>query len=101
MLRTCISSHRCDQFRPREYLHDYYPSDWFYSTSDVIPVRCFKSDTQEPYMVVKKTATLPLFNETFVNYAYDKVQWIEHLRWIGYSFSVLVNGYSVDIPHPE
>lgn len=52
-------------------------------------------------MVVKKVPELPKFNETFVNYSYNKVQWIENLRWVGYSFSVLGDGYSVDIPHPE
>lgn len=100
-LRTCLHDHRCSQFRPREYLHDYYPHDWFYTSRSLIPVTCFKSDTQEPYVVVKKVPELPKFNETFVNYSYNKVQWIENLRWVGYSFSVLADGYSVDIPHPE
>ena len=43
----------------------------------------------------------PRFNESFVNYAYDKVAWFEELRYIGYRFDVLTDGYSVDIPHPE
>ena len=100
-LRSCVHSRRCAQFRPREFLHDYYPHDWFYTSRKLIPVECFKSDTQEPYVVVKRTPDLPRFSEDFVNYSYDKVQWIEHLRWIGYEFEVLVDGYSVDIPHPE
>ena len=101
LLRGCLHDHLCSTFRPNEFLHDYYTADWFYSSRSLIPVNCFKSDTQEPYVVVKKTPSLPHFNESFINYSYNKVQWIEHLRWVGYSFAVLVNGYSVDIPHPE
>lgn len=99
-LRSCLAEKRCHTFRPREWLHDYYPTDWFYSQSLTIPVSCWKSDTQEPYVVVKKVPGMPRFNESFIDYAFDKVQWLEHLRYIGYRFEVLVNGYSVDIPHP-
>ena len=42
--------------------------------------------------MVKLRPGLPRFNESFVNYAYDKV---------GYRFEVLTVGYSVDFPHPE
>ena len=99
-LRSCLAEKRCHTFRPREWLHDYYPNDWFYSQSVTIPVPCWKSDTQEPYVVVKKVPGMPRFNESFVGYAFNKVQWLEHLRYVGYRFEVLVNGYSVDIPHP-
>jgi len=51
--------------------------------------------------MVKLRPGLPRFNESFVNYAYDKVAWFEELRYIGYRFDVLTDGYSVDIPHPE
>ena len=90
----------CQTFRPGEHLHDYYRSDWFFTQSDLLDVSCLASDTQEPYMVVKRHPGLPRFNESFVNYAYNKVQWLEHLRYVGYRYSILSNGYSVDIPHP-
>ena len=63
-------------------------------------LECLRSDTQEPYVVVKRSAMLPAFNEYFVTYAYDKIQWLEHLRRLGYYYQVMVEGYSVDVPHP-
>ena len=62
-------------------------------------VKCFKGDTQEPYVMVKKTESLPRFSERFVNYGYNKVQWLEHLRYVGYDYQILTNGFAVDIPH--
>ena len=62
-------------------------------------VTCFKGDTQEPYVMVKKTETLPRFNERFVNYGYNKVQWLEHLRYVGYDYQILTHGFAVDVPH--
>ena len=52
------------------------------------------------YVVVKKSSFLPPFDERFVNYAYNKVQWLEHLRYRGYVFSILTDGFAVDVPHP-
>lgn len=68
---------------------------------DLLPVPCFKSYTQEPYVVVRKSDNLPFFDERFVNYAYNKVQWLEHLRYRGYEFSVFLHGFAVDVPHPQ
>ena len=99
-LRSCLGRNQCQTFRPGEHLHDYYRSDWFFTASKLLDVKCLHSDTQEPYVVVKRHPELPLFNESFVNYAYNKVQWLEHLRYVGYRYAILVDGYSVDIPHP-
>lgn len=59
----------------------------------VMRVRC-------RYVVVKKSQFLPSFDERFINYAYNKVQWLEHLRYRGYAFSIITNGFAVDVPHP-
>ena len=71
---------------------------------------CFNHVFQEPYLVVRRSAHLPLFDERFINYGYNKVQWVEHLRWIGglvvvcwfigYQFAILGQSFAVDIPHP-
>ena len=44
---------------------------------------------------------MPMFNELFFNYGRNKVEWIEHLRYIGYKFAILVQGFGVDVPHPK
>lgn len=51
--------------------------------------------------MVRKTKELPLFEEKFINYGFNKVQWIEHLRYRGYEFHVLSHAYAVDMPHKE
>ena len=52
-------------------------------------------------MVVKKTSNLPYFDERFINYGYNKVQWLEHLRYLGYNYVVINHVFAVDIPHPR
>ena len=80
-----------DYFVPEWYTENYAPL--------LTPVKCFKGDTQEPYVMVRKTTSLPRFDERFVNYGYNKVQWLEHLRFVGFDYAILTNGFAVDIPH--
>ncbi|CBK20005.2 uncharacterized protein [Blastocystis hominis] len=49
--------------------------------------------------MVKRSPHLPRFDERFINYGYNKVQWLEHLRWVGFDFQVLTRGFAVDVPH--
>lgn len=43
---------------------------------------------------------MPRFDERFTNYAFNKVQWLEHLRYTGYVFWVVTDAFGFDIPHP-
>lgn len=52
-------------------------------------------------MVVKKVAGMPRFDERFANYAFNKVEWLEHLRYRGYRFWVITDAFGYDIPHPS
>ena len=65
------------------------------------PVPCFREKSLEPYVMVKKWKYLPLFDERFINYGCNKVQWIEHLRYKGYEYNVLSHGFAEDMPHPK
>ena len=49
--------------------------------------------------MVRKTPELPLFDERFVDYGLNKVEWIETLRYLGYEFYVLSHAFAVDVPH--
>ena len=73
-------------------------------------VECFPNKLQEPYrsssslrytryIVLKKTPELPLFDPRFVNYGFNKIQWIEELRYKGYLFGVLSDAFAIDVPH--
>ena len=38
---------------------------------------------------MKRSSSLPYFDERFINYGFNKVQWIENMRYLGYEFYVL------------
>lgn len=40
-------------------------------------MKCFRQRFMEPYVMVRRTEQLPLFDERFINYGFNKVQWIE------------------------
>ena len=54
----------------------------------------------EPYLVVRKEGT-PLFDERFVGYGKNKIQWIQHLRLRGFTFHVMPKVFVVHCPHEE
>ena len=51
------------------------------------------------FVIVSKT-NLPLFDEEFVDYGYNKIQWIALLRYSGYKFTVLSNSWAFHLRHP-
>ena len=101
-LRACLKEKTCSSFRPKTQTHSYYYRQWTIEPEhkNISMVETFRSISQEPYVFVKRSSHLPLFNETFYNYGYNKVQWIEHLRYSGYKFGQLINGFGIDVPHP-
>ena len=74
-------------------------------------IRCMLADFQEPwgflrccecrYVLLKRTPQTPLFDERFVDYGYNKVQLVEHLRAVGYHFYILTQAFAMDVPHEE
>ncbi len=97
-------------FRPSSKTHvdahllphpqNYLPEDWSsQSNANVTYMACFRELFMEPYVMVKKTSFLPPFDESFFNYGFNKVQWVENLRYNGYEFYVAASAFAVDIPH--
>ena len=75
---------------------------------------CFDSLAYEPYVVLRwcplpssSSATIPIaapaapyYDERFLGYGHNKIQFMTHIRWMGYRFSVLPNGgFLVHSPH--
>lgn len=102
MLRDSLNEGTITVFREKSGLHDYLLSEWFDTsmTFDVYRIPCFVGDRQEPYVVVQKSSSLPMYDERFVGYGFNKVQWLEHLRASGYEFFVFRHGFIVHFPHP-
>ena len=81
----------------------YVMPEWFVTSpsSPVSRIRCFMTDFMEPYLMVRLSPDLPLFDDRFVNYGYNKVEYVENLRQVGFSFFILNQAFAMDFPHPE
>ena len=81
----------------------YVMPEWFVTSpsSPVSRIRCFMTDFMEPYLMVRLSPDLPLFDDRFVNYGYNKVEYVENLRQTGFSFFILNQAFAMDFPHPE
>ena len=62
-------------------------------------LKCVINFSQEPYVLLKRSPSTPVFDERFVDYGYNKIQLVEHLRHVGYDFLVLMTSYGMDMPH--
>ena len=75
----------------------------------VAEITCLLNEHQEPwgwrgfvrdrYVMVRRSENTPLFDPRFVNYGYNKMELIQHLRYKGFRFFVLVNSFAMDMPH--
>lgn len=81
----------------------YTMPEWFVVQNDssISRVRCFVANFMEPYMLVRYKRDTPVFHDQFVNYGYNKVQYFENLRQMGYSFYVISKVFAMDFPHPD
>lgn len=81
----------------------YILPEWYTTPEEqrVARIRCLINDFQEPYVLLRRLPTTPMFYEKFVNYGYNKVQLIEHLRAAGYQFYIFLQSFAMDIPHRE
>lgn len=70
-------------------------------TEPLLSFGCFPCPWLEPYVMHRRSSSIPLFDETFVNYGFNKVQWIEHLRHRGFEFFTSTQAFLVDIPHKK
>ncbi|KAK8825384.1 hypothetical protein WA538_003080 [Blastocystis sp. DL] len=83
--------------------HNYIDAEWYQLnvTKPLLSFGCFPCPWLEPYVMLRKSSSIPLFDETFVNYGFNKVQWIEHLRHRGFEFFTSTQAFLVDIPHKK
>lgn len=109
-LKTCIRTRVCMFHKADMFTHAYTNREWLnWSGKPVMEMKCVINDFQEPYVMLRRSPTTPLFDERFVNYGYNKVQLIEHLRHLSkcfisrsfkdYHFLIIMNSFTMDIPH--
>lgn len=124
-LQGCVKSQSCAVFQSKNnweghhstQSHIWLRGDFYeenvtlvdHSISQVIRrVPCFDSLRYEPYVVIRwcpstteTTPVAPYYDERFYGYGKNKIQLISHLRFLGYQFSILPDGFIVHNPHPE
>jgi len=73
--------------------------EYQYGALSLRPLDCLTSNRYEPYVVFRKCESTPPFQESFTGYGKNKLTWIMHLRHLGWTFSVLDDGFITHFPH--
>ena len=47
----------------------------------VTPIPCLNFTHMEPYLIVRKSEEMPLYHPFYVNYGFNKVIFVENLRY--------------------
>lgn len=81
------------------YIQRFVDLAWWTEKQPVQRLPCIPYAIMEPYVVMQRTPHSPMYNENFINYGYNKVQFIDELEHRGYVFAVLTVGFGFDIPH--
>ena len=58
-------------------------------------------DIINSYLMLKYSEDMLLFDERFVDYGCNKVQYVDHLRLRGYEFYILTQTFAMDLVHHE
>ena len=100
-LMACIKRDQCSLQSP-DFLEQ--TSSFLSWSNRITPPKlqrfqCIPKGTHDLYVMVQKSENLPRLDERMVNHAYDKMEWIEHLRYRGFSFRAITNGFVID-PSP-
>jgi hypothetical protein len=116
-LGKCVGSKDCIVFQSDnnwEGHHSTNSGDWlqkkWYEDEEkkhLKQLECFDSMRYEPYVVIRwcpsssSKPVAPHYDERFYGYGKNKIELISHLRFMGYRFSILPEGFIVHNPHPE
>jgi hypothetical protein len=118
-LEKCVGSEDCIVFQSDNNSEGHYSTnseDWlqkkWYEDEDeeqkhFKQLECFHSMRYEPYVVIRwcpsssSKPVAPHYDERFYGYGKNKIELISHLRFMGYRFSILPEGFIVHNPHPE
>lgn len=100
-LKTCAYHKKCkifDSTNPPAHSTTKY-GEWTKQAHDHIrPIKCFSSMRYEPYVVLPR-CDVPPFDERFTGYGKNKIQHVQHLRYLNFSFSVLPREFLIHVPH--
>ena len=61
-------------------------------------VACFDRLLQQPFVLVRHSRAVPVFDERFVGWSFNRAQQVEHLRLLGFEFRLLAHAYGELVP---
>ena len=61
-------------------------------------VACFDRLLQQPFVLVRHSRAVPVFDERFVGWSFNRAQQVEHLRLLGFEFRILAQAYGELVP---
>ena len=118
-LRDCVKNEWCTVFQSQDNWEGHHATrsekwlarEWYEEDStpkDLKRIPCFDSLRYEPYVVIRwcpareksPVVSAPFYDERFHGYGKNKIEYIQHLRFMGYRFAVLPRGFIVHNPHP-
>lgn len=70
-------------------------------TNHSTPLDCWSNELMQPFVVVAKSNHLPQFDQRFYGYGMNRVQWLSHLRYLGYSFHVISHSWAFHLNHAK
>ena len=109
-LKQCTEEGMCgvfyEIFAPETHESTDYERWWRAALAgDRTPYRvpCFGSLKYEPYVVLRRSGlqSPPPYDTRFTGYGKNKIQHLQHLRFLGYRFEVLPSAFLVHCPHRE
>ena len=62
-------------------------------------LQCFLGNFYEPFVVVRNCARTPRFDERYLGYGKNKLEWITSLRAAGHAFYTAPRAFAVHVPH--
>ena len=101
-LKDCLTTKDCIAFQSDNSPTSHSTTDlevWLEQT-DFREIPCFRSSRYEPYLIVNHKES-PNYDERFQGYGKNKIQHVAHLRYLGFTFSVLPKHFLVHVPHPR
>ena len=100
-LINCVQRRECSHSKEKGVQHRYLTTRWYSAKGPVLKMKCFQNRLQEPYLFLRYYHDMLLFDERFVNYGCNKVQFVDQLRLMGYDFYLLTRSFAMDLVHHD